>query len=86
MRRHRSERAADPAKRKYIPLVEWGEQWSGEQTAYYEDRNLTATCAHLQPIERAMRLAGIEIRHMAKLVVYVNCPASMPPSSSSAFP
>jgi hypothetical protein len=49
----------DPAKHKYIPLVEQGQQWSDEQIAYREDATITATCPHLQQIERGMREAGI---------------------------
>jgi hypothetical protein len=32
------------------------------QAAYLADPNGTATCTHLQPIERAMRAAGVEVR------------------------
>lgn len=35
--------------------------YSAAEMAYLMDRNATATCAHLQPIERAMRLAGITV-------------------------
>jgi hypothetical protein len=57
-----AELAVDPVKRKYIPLVERGESWSDEQIAYHENPALLATCIHLQPVERAMRSAGIETR------------------------
>ena len=50
---------ADPAKRKYAALVERGEEWSDAQIAYHENPLLGATCAHLQPIELAMRAAGV---------------------------
>lgn len=35
---------------------------SAEQIAYAADLNATATCVHLQPIERAMRLAGLDVK------------------------
>jgi len=61
-RRRVAELSADPARQKYAPLVERGEQWSDEQIAYHENPSLTVTCAHLQPIEQAMRAAGIDMR------------------------
>src|ERR1700730_2474129 len=57
---------ADPAKAKYAPLVERGQEWSDEQIAYNEDPNLTGTCPHLQPTEHAMRMAGIVPRLLVK--------------------
>jgi hypothetical protein len=60
--RRLAELQADPVKRKYIERFERGEYWSDEQIAYAEDRLRLATCEHLQPIERAMRAAGIETR------------------------
>jgi len=50
---------ADPAKRAYVARVERGEEWSDAQIAYHENPLLAATCAHLQPIELAMRAAGV---------------------------
>jgi len=35
---------------------------SPAQIAYSENRNATATCIHLQPIERAMRMAGLDVQ------------------------
>jgi hypothetical protein len=35
---------------------------SPAQLAYASDCNLTASCRHLEPIERAMRLAGIHVQ------------------------
>jgi len=58
-----AELAADPAKRKYALWMErGGGYWSDDQIAYNENPNLTATCVHLQPIEHAMRAAGIMTR------------------------
>ena len=57
-----AELAADPNKSKYLELMKRGEWWTDEQIAYYENPAMTATCAHLQPIERAMRSRGIDLR------------------------
>jgi hypothetical protein len=35
---------------------------SPAQIAYRNDRNATAACIHLQPIEHAMRIAGVDVR------------------------
>jgi hypothetical protein len=53
--------AADPVKRKYVERIERGEAWVDEQIEYDLDPSRLATCVHLQPIERAMRDAGIEV-------------------------
>jgi len=57
-----AELAADPNKRKYLALMERGEWWTDEQIAYHENPAMIATCPHLQPIERAMRSRGIDLR------------------------
>lgn len=54
--------AADPVKSKYVALIERGEAWSDAQIDYNEDLARLATCVHLQPIERAMRTAGIQVK------------------------
>ena len=54
--------AADPVRRKYATLIERGEPWSDAQIDYDLDPTRLATCAHLQPIERAMRDAGLAVR------------------------
>ena len=54
-----AELRADPARRQYGALVEANQEWSDLQIKYNEDATRTATCGHLQPVERAMRLAGI---------------------------
>lgn len=56
------EMAADPKRARYAPLVARGEDWSDEHIAYYENPSMTVTCAHLRPIEQAMREAGIDVR------------------------
>jgi hypothetical protein len=61
-----AELAADPARRKYAVLMERGGWWTDEQIVYHENPDTTATCPHLQPIEHAMRLAGIELRRLAE--------------------
>ena len=57
-----AELTADPAKQKYAALVERGEQWTDDQILYNENPEMVATCAHLQTIEYAMRLAGFKVR------------------------
>jgi transposase InsO family protein len=61
-RKRAAELAADPLRARYAPLVERGEDWTDEKIAYNEDADATTTCGHLQPIERAMRRAGISVR------------------------
>jgi hypothetical protein len=42
--------------------VAYVEERKARQAAYLRDPTATATCPHLQPVERAMRLAGIDMR------------------------
>ena len=66
--------------------MERGEEWSDEQIAYHEDANLTSTCPHLQPVERAMRQAGIVPKLIAPLnKVKADCCINEP-ELSSRFP
>ena len=48
-----AERAADALRRADV---------SAKQLAYAQDPTAVASCVHLQPIERAMRQAGIVVR------------------------
>lgn len=57
--------AADPIKSRYVKLIEAGQSWSDVQIAYDLDRRQTATCPHLQPIERALRDHGLYLRRWA---------------------
>lgn len=52
--------SADPVKAKYIDRVKGGEHITDAQIAYWEDPNAVHTCEHLQPLERALRNAGIQ--------------------------
>ncbi|MBL8696810.1 MAG: hypothetical protein JNK67_00470 [Alphaproteobacteria bacterium] len=65
--------AADPTRRRYVALIERGESWSDAQIAYDLDAATTATCAHLQPVERAIRAAGIKVRRWAGPDVGADC-------------
>ena len=65
--------AADPVRHTYALRMEKGEAWSDEQIAYDEDRRRLATCMHLQPIERSMREAGIEVRLTGPSAIRANC-------------
>jgi hypothetical protein len=60
--RHIDEIGFRPFNRKYDAPVERVERRSIEQIAYHENLNTTAACAHLQSIEHAMRLAGMDVR------------------------
>jgi len=68
-----AELAANPATAKYAPLVEKGEEWSDADIAYFENPALTTTCPHLEPIERAMRAAGIEARRYRETDTSMTC-------------
>lgn len=54
--------AADPARARYVPLIEQGQSWTDAQIAYDQDPDARVTCEHLQPIEGAMREAGLFIQ------------------------
>jgi hypothetical protein len=60
-RKRVAELLADPAKAKYAPLVERGEDWPDEKIAFLDGRGATETCEHLVDIERAMQSAGIAL-------------------------
>jgi hypothetical protein len=51
--------ASRPVKMRPSPRAE---ARARAEAAYLEDLNATATCQHLQPMERAMRAAGIDVR------------------------
>jgi hypothetical protein len=53
---------ARAGNRSHAAPGERDERWSFAQIAYDENRNTTAACAHLQPVEHAMRMAGVEVR------------------------
>jgi len=65
--------AADPVRRRYAALIERGESWTDAQIAYDLDPAMTATCQHLQAIERAIRRTGIKARRYAGADVGVAC-------------
>lgn len=68
-----AELLADPARAHYAPLVERGEDWSDENIRYFENPDETITCVHLQPIERAMRHAGVPARRYREADVTATC-------------
>jgi hypothetical protein len=70
---HIARLAADPRRKKYIPLIERGEYWPDERIDYDLDPTHTATCAHLRPIERAMRAAGICVALHSGATVNADC-------------
>lgn len=64
---------ASPALRDPVVRIKGGKHESAERIAYRQDPNSLATCAHLQPIERAMRAAGLDLRLDSRLVVKALC-------------
>jgi len=65
--------SADPVGRRYVERIEGGDPWSDAQIDYNEDPNRLATCLHLQPIEQAMRRAGIDVRLVIGSNVRADC-------------
>lgn len=63
---------ADPATYKYGQMIRAGQQWRDETIAYDRDPTALATCVHLQPVERAMRQAGVHMR-LAFDTLYADC-------------
>jgi hypothetical protein len=72
-RRRLAELAADPVRRKYVALIERGESWNDAQIAYDLDPAARVTCAHLRPIEAAMRGAGLRVQ--PSVAAYANAEA-----------
>ena len=55
--------AADPRTRGYAERIAAGDVfWTPERVAYDLDARASACCAHLAPLERAMREAGLPLR------------------------
>ena len=78
-RREMHERlAADPIRRPYLKRIERGEHWSEAQIDYDLDPDATATCAHLAPIERAMRRAGMRLKLGHGHIVNADCTIDEP--------
>jgi hypothetical protein len=64
---------ADPVRRRYADRIRRGQWWSDEMIDYDLDPGRVATCAHLQPVERDMRAAGIDVRLRYGAIVYAWC-------------
>jgi hypothetical protein len=64
---------ADPARGAYAARVASGESWSDEQIDYDRDAAAVTTCVHLQPVEAAMRRAGVLVRLIRPLQVDARC-------------
>ncbi len=66
--------AADPHRRHYAEMIEAGDWfWTPERVEYDLDPQATATCAHVAPVETAMRAAGVEVRMSGVNSVYAKC-------------
>lgn len=64
---------ADPVRRRYADRIRRGQWWSDEMIEYDLDADQLATCSHLQPIERDMRAAGIDVRLRYGTMVQASC-------------
>ena len=64
---------ADPATRKYAKLMRTGQYWTDAEIAYDRDPASLATCTHLQPVERAMRSAGLDVRVHFNAAIKAEC-------------
>jgi hypothetical protein len=64
---------ANPRTKKYADAIERGEFWDDEQVEYDVNPQKLATCVHLQPIERAMRLGGIPMKYINEKDVRATC-------------
>ena len=66
--------AADPRRRRYAEMLEAGDSfWTPERVEYDLDPHATATCAHLRPVESAMRAEGLEVRLSWGNTVHAKC-------------
>ncbi|HEY9217074.1 MAG TPA: hypothetical protein VIO94_03425, partial [Phenylobacterium sp.] len=65
--------ASDPATSRYADMISGGEYWSDAQIAYDLDTGGAATCVHLQPLERAMRTAGLKVKLLGEGRVEARC-------------
>ena len=61
----------------YVPR-----ELTAAEIAYPLDLNMTVSCAHLAPIEKAMRMAGIEVKYQAeniyRPIVKARCRVNLP--------
>jgi hypothetical protein len=64
---------ADPVRRRYADRIRRGQWWSDEMIEYDLHPDSLATCSHLQPIERDMRAAGIDVRLRYGTIVHAYC-------------
>lgn len=66
--------AADPRRRRYADLIAAGDSfWTPERVEYDLDPHATTTCAHLRPVESAMREEGVEVRLSWPRTVSATC-------------
>ncbi|MDP3661056.1 hypothetical protein [Phenylobacterium sp.] len=70
--------AADPIRSRYAALIEAGGTWSDAEIAYDMDPDAVVTCRHLQPIERAMRRAEIDVHLVDAPQVRAACVVDQP--------
>jgi hypothetical protein len=63
----------DPVHKKYDAPIKRGQGSSADGIGYSQDVLALETCSHLQPIERAMREAHIDVQFSANKVVAALC-------------
>jgi hypothetical protein len=68
-----AELKADPVRKAYAARIAGGEYWSDAKIDYDMDIDAVATCIHLQPLERAIRKAGIAVRLDSDVSVVAKC-------------
>jgi hypothetical protein len=68
----------DPILSAYVGRIERGESWSDAQIAYDLAPDTPATCAHLAPVELAMRRAGIAVKLQLGHIVHATCVVDEP--------
>jgi hypothetical protein len=68
-----AELKADPVRKAYAARIAKGEYWSDAKIDYDMDIDAVVTCTHLQPLERAIRRAGIAVRLNSDVSVVAKC-------------
>jgi hypothetical protein len=66
--------ASDPYRKRYAEMIKAGDSfWTPERAEYDFDRSVTACCKHLEPIESAMRRAGLKVTLSSPGTVSADC-------------
>lgn len=65
--------ATDPRRQPYLARIQRGEHWTPERVDYDLDPDALVLCVHLQPVERALRRAGVQVLPVAAHAVMAEC-------------